>query len=169
MVVIPNRVRVLVVVSALALAAGLLTLALLAKPTQAQAQHETFRAQMPFEMGGFNPCTGETYYLEGTVHLVTQVTQDANGNFHFTSHQVVEGQGVGASGAKYVVHDSFNTTINFTLEAAQTFTQEFIFKVIRQGSDTPEDDYTVKYLIHFTVTANGELTSEVGRFEIECN
>jgi hypothetical protein len=43
MLVIPARVKaVVVMVSALAVAAGLLTLALLAKPAQTQADIETF-------------------------------------------------------------------------------------------------------------------------------
>jgi hypothetical protein len=65
MVIIQTRVRVVVVVSGLALAAGLLTLALLAKPAQAQAQ----RDRVPVVFDFLNPCTGESVVFNGTVQV----------------------------------------------------------------------------------------------------
>ena len=93
MIVIPNRVRVVVVVSALALAAGLLTLALLAKPTQAQAETITSTERLPLNNTYFNPCTGEEFHIEGTVHLVQHRTIDENGTDHVQVHSNTQGRG----------------------------------------------------------------------------
>ncbi len=51
MATIPTRVRIVVVVSALTFAAGLLTLALMAQPTQAQAQTQSFNERFPVDSG----------------------------------------------------------------------------------------------------------------------
>jgi hypothetical protein len=75
---------------------------------------------------------------------------------------------VSPSGAEYVVHDTLNEHNNFTTNSAENFTITETFKVIRQGSATPEDDFTVKALFHLTVNANGDVTAVVGRSEAEC-
>jgi hypothetical protein len=168
MIAIPNRVRVVVVVSALALAASLLTLALLAKPTQAQAESDTFNLRFPVAFGAINHCTGEEAFIEGTAHSVFHFTEDANGGFHVKSLFHVQGQGVSPSGAKYVIHDSSNSHFNVRAESADNLTHTGTFKVIRQGSATPEDDFKVKLLFHVTINANGEVTAEVEADEREC-
>ena len=61
MFVMPKRVRVVVVVATLACAAGLLMLALMAKPTQAQAQNDTTNERIPFANNSFDPCLGEEF------------------------------------------------------------------------------------------------------------
>ncbi len=168
MVAMTNRMRLVVVVSALALAAGLLTLALLAKPTQAQAQTETFNERFAFEFVAFNPCTGEEFFAEGTSHVVFHITQDPSGGSHVKSHLDSHGQGVSESGAKYVLHDTTNGQNNFRLFAQENFTATETFKTIRQGEATPEDDFLTHVVFHYTFNANGELTSEVVKVEVEC-
>jgi hypothetical protein len=169
MIAIPNRVRVVVVVSALALAAGLLTLALLAKPTQAQAQSDTLNERVPLALTVNNPCTGEEVFIEGTDHLVFHRTVDANGGFHVKVHSNFEGQGVSPSGAKYVLHTSANNRFYFRAESAENDTFTDTFKIIRQGSATPEaDDFELKLTFHVTINANGEVTAIVDKYEAEC-
>ncbi len=169
MVVIPTRVRVVVVVVS-ALAAGLLTLALLAKPTQAQAETGTFSAHAPLDSGIVNPCTGELVFLEGFGQFVSHATIDENGGHHLKMHVTLHGQGVSASGAKYVWHESFNQYLYFSPEeSADNITLAVSFRVIRQGSATPEDDFIGKAVVHFTRNANGEVTAEVIKVEpAEC-
>jgi hypothetical protein len=170
MVVVPTRVRAVVVVSALALAAGLLSLAMLAKPAQTQAQTDMFNERVPQTFVIPNPCTGEDVFVEGTSHLVFQRTEDANGGFHFKGHVNFQGRGVSASGAEYVVHESSNTHDNFRdfSESATNFTFTATLKLVRQGSATPADDFEAKVTFHFTILANGELTSEVVKTEAVC-
>ena|SRR5215211_6080119 len=171
MVVMTTRARAVVLVVALALAASLLTLAVvLAKPAQAQAQTDHFNERVPISGVFVNPCTGEEVTYEGTIHLVFQRTEDASGGFHFKGHQNIQVQGVGTSGAKYVILETNNQQQNFDVfsESASSFTSTDTFQVIRQGSETAEDDFQGKATFHVTVNANGEVTSDVVKFESEC-
>jgi hypothetical protein len=168
MLVITARVKVVVVmVSALAVAAGLLTLALLSQPAQAQAETDTFNQRIPIEGTLLNPCTGGIVTYEGTQHVVIHRTQDASGGFHFKFHASAHALGESASGAKYVAHRTQND-IDFFSESASNFTTTDTLQFIRQGSETPEDDFQAKITQHFTINANGELTSEVINQEEEC-
>jgi hypothetical protein len=66
------------------------------------------------------------------------------------------------SGDKYV----YNDLINQYFEAEpRLFDQTFISigKIIRQGSTT--DDLTVRAVLHVTVNANGEVTTDFLRIE----
>jgi hypothetical protein len=167
MIVLPNRVRVVVVVSALALAAGLLTLALMAK--SAKAQGTDFNFSEPFTFSFTNPCTGEQVTGEGTARIVGNFTDDASGGFHFQAQTSTSGSGVGSpSGATYIVtgvsHDAINVRDN---EYPVAFTMVQRTQYIRQGEDMPEDDLVFDMLFHFTVNANGEVTAEVGDIDPE--
>ena len=170
MLIIPARMRVLVVmVSALALAAGLLTLALLAKPAQAQAQPEHVAEHTPFTFEQDNPCTGEVILVEGRAHVVGHYTEDASGGQHFVLESHSQGRGVSTSGAKYTLSSGSPQTHNVKVDAAAeafTWTDRVIFN--RQGSDTPGDDFQGHFVFHATVNANGELTVVFERADFEC-
>jgi hypothetical protein len=170
MVVIPNRVRVVVVLSALALAVGLLTLALPASPAQAQPD-QMFNERLPFAFTTVHSCTNEEVSIEGTQHLIFFTNEDANGGFHFKGHNNLQATGVSASGAKYVIRESLNNHNNFNefSESASNFTMTDSFHMIRQGPATAtEDEIVVKVVFHVTVNANGEVTSVVDQFEAVC-
>jgi hypothetical protein len=106
MLVIPNReVSVVAAMSELGLAVGLLTLALLAKPAQAQPD-EMVDERVPITTTIVNPCTDEVVFIEGTQHIIIFTYEDANGGFHTKGQIILQATGVSDSGAKYVVHDS---------------------------------------------------------------
>jgi len=168
MIVISNRLRVVVLFSALALAAGLLMLALQAKPAQAQAETSTSPQRFPFAATLTNPCTGETFFVEGTQLFLFHSTLDADGGEHFNVNSTVHAQGVSDSGVKYVYREAAPTHIKNALDSTYTFTSTATGRFIRQGSTTPEDDFVVKFMSHGTINANGELTSEFVTVEIEC-
>jgi hypothetical protein len=167
MVAMPNRVKVVVVMSVLALAAGLLALALGAKPTQAQAENFMINDRDTIEGELFNECTGEFVSYEGTEHFVFHITEDASGGFHVRAHTNIQVHGVSTSGAKYVAHEIDNSH-EFFSQSAENFTFTQTVQFIRQGSKTSEDDFQVKGLEHVTVNANGEVTSSFEELEIEC-
>jgi len=157
-----------VVVSALALAAGLLTLALLAKPAQAQAETVTDTHRSLFG-GGVSGCTEESVIVEGTLYTVAHTTIDANGGFHTKLQFNIKGQGEGlSSGDKYVYNDIINLHENSPSGAAINTTITDPFKVIRSGSDTPTDDLHAKVLFHVTVNAQGEVTTQFLYAEFVC-
>jgi hypothetical protein len=174
MIVIPNRVRVLGIVSALALAAVLLTLALLAKPTQAQAETDTVHERIPVAEIVANECTGEPIFLEGTLRSDIHITQDPGGTFHVIIRQTFAAQGVGiTSGDQYVLHNVNNVFTKVEVMEPDevepvVFTTRNTLRFIRQGSATPEDDLLADVFVHFTVNANGETTVDIGTFEFKC-
>jgi hypothetical protein len=168
MIVIPNRLRVVVLFSALALAAGLLMLALQAKPAQAKAETDTFPQRFSFAGTLINPCTGETFFVEGTQLFVFHATLDADGGEHFYVNSTFQGQGVSDSGAKYVFHETTPTHTKLAPDSANNFTSTTTGRYIRQGSATPEDDFVIKLMSHVTINANGEVTSLTTTMEIEC-
>ena len=65
-----------------------------------------------------------------------------------------------SSGAKYVVNSVGNS--GFSVRAGSlesfTFTAPARLNFIRQGSDTPEDDFTSRALIHITQNATGQVS-----------
>jgi hypothetical protein len=172
MVVLPNRVRVVMVVSGLALAASLLTLAVvLAKPAQAQAETftDTDRSTFTFYTSS---CTGDDLvFFEGTEQIVAHTTIDANGVYHTKGQYKLQGQGEGLdSGDKYVYNYVSDYHENYSLAPGENynFTQTLNVKIIRQGADTTTDDLQGKALFHVTIDENGEVTAVVENFEVEC-
>jgi hypothetical protein len=157
------------VVSALAVAAGLLTLALLDKPAQARAETTTTQDRNTFNQV-LNICSGEFVQIQGTLHAVAHTTTDETGVRHSTFHFNIQGRGKSASGAKYVFKQVFTSHDNVTGVAGDNFTVTFMQTVrfIRQGSTTPTDDFKSRALIYVTLNDQGELTAEVDKFESEC-
>jgi hypothetical protein len=172
MVVLPNRVRVVMVVSGLALAASLLTLAVvLAKPAQAQAETftDTDRSTFTFYTSS---CTGDDLvFFEGTEQIVAHTTIDANGVYHTKGQYKLQGQGEGLdSGDKYVYNYVSDYHENYSLAPGENynFTQTLNVKIIRQGADTTTDDLQGKVLNHVTIDENGDVTAVVENFEFVC-
>jgi hypothetical protein len=104
------------------------------------------------------------------MNTVAHTTTDANGEVHTVSRFNIQGQGVSDSGAKYVFNVNDMFIVNSSGGAPYfnvTFTQST--KLIRQGEATPtDDDRHINLLIHQTVNAQGELTSEILKFEEVC-
>jgi hypothetical protein len=116
----------------------------------------------------FDTCTGESVQIQGTLHSVVLTTVDANGVEHITIHSNLQGRGESDSGAKYVLHDTYNLHVNSSATPPYTFNLIISETLIRQGSATPEDDLLLHVFIHQTLNAQGELTSEVSKAEIVC-
>jgi hypothetical protein len=166
MMVIPNRGRLVAVMLALALAGGLLTLALLAKPTQAQGA-ETQRLAVDFNLDAVD-CAGDLIHLTGKLNSVFHVHEDAAGGFHINTHfNFADVQGVGVSGLKYRVPTTVNsTTFSTSGEGPQVVATEVgISRVIGQGQ-APDEQATA--VVHFTVHEDGTVTGEVAQFRFEC-
>jgi hypothetical protein len=167
MIVIPNSVRVVAVISALALAGGLLTLALLVKPAQAQAETITDTDRSTFNKPWIS-CTGEEVLIQGISQTVAHTTTDENGVFHTVTTSNVKGHGESAS-AKYVFNSTFHSHENITGEPGDNYNGTFMqtVKLIRQGSDTTTDDLEARLFMHMTLNDQGEVTSEVIKVEDE--
>jgi hypothetical protein len=171
MMVIPNRARVVAVMLALALAGGLLTQALLAKPTQAQAEPITDSYWSTFT-DTYPGCDGAAVHIQGTTHTVAHSTIDENGVLHTQFHQNFQGQGKSKGGGQYVFHGTYNFNENVLTGVGDGYNGTIMAtsKLIRQGSSdtTTDDDRYVKYFTHVTVNAQGEITANVVDFEEVC-
>lgn len=125
---------------------------------------------VPFSSLQFVPCAnggaGENVLLEGTLHLVSRFTDAGNGQASATVHENLQGvSGTGQiTGDQYQGTDS--ETLRATLGAATTFTLTNSFQVVGPG---PDNNFTVHLTSHFTVNANGEITSDHFSSSVECS
>jgi hypothetical protein len=136
----------------------------------AEAVTTTTNETVPVEAFVGNPCAApEPIDISGDMRLVIHTTTSDNGNFHFAAHLNYQGvSGTGRTSAtQYRATDAGTSTFNGSgNSSANEFTNEFTFQLTSAGS---EDNFRVKGLIHITVNANGETTSEVIDLEAYCS
>jgi hypothetical protein len=135
----------------------------------AQAMTVTTNEQIPFATVVLVPCAndgaGELVELSGTLHVLSHVTIDAQGGLHVKQHA----QPQGISGIGLTTGDSYRGTgvtqseFNATAAEEQTFINNF--RIIGQG---PDNNFLVHSTFHVTVNANGEVTTVVDNFSVEC-
>jgi hypothetical protein len=166
--VIPNRVRVVAVISALAFAVGLLALALLAKPAQAQgkgATSEQFPVDFLIDTSG---CAGELIRVTGTLHTVNHFTIDEDGTYHGNSHFNLAGvKGVGqTTGDTYVVPSS-GTVVENHVQSGQTVGGTVDISLVIGKGQIPNQNGFAR--LHFIIDSEGELKVETANFHFECH
>ena len=143
--------------------------AALALGVQAARSEVIFNESVPIAVDVFVPCAnggaGELVALEGNVHMLLIITENAN-HLSVKSHsqpQGVRGTGL-TTGDKYqgtgVTQDHF--TVN---RGAETITFVNNFRIIGQG---PGNNLLVHGVFHITFNANGEVTATVDNFSVEC-
>jgi hypothetical protein len=168
MMVIPNRGRVVAVMLALALAGGLLTLALLAKPSQAQPRGATSQ-EMPLAGSiGSQECAGEEIDLTGTLHIVTHFFTDEEGGYHLNSHYNVQnGKGVGrTTGEMYPFASSGAFVENYIPPSGQTTTGSVDMNVLIGKGQVANSSSFIR--IHYIITTEGEVKVETVQFHSGC-
>jgi hypothetical protein len=135
----------------------------------AQATTVTTNEQVPVVVFAFVPCAndgaGELVLLEGTLHVLTHVTIDDQGGLHVKQHF----QPQGVSGTGLTTGDTYRGTgvTQTEFNAAAGFEQTSInnFRIVGQG---PDNNFLVHSTFHVTVTPNGDVTSVVDNFSVEC-
>jgi hypothetical protein len=170
MMVIPNRVRVLAVMVALALVGGLLTLALLAKPSQAQPPTdtenrgaETHRFEIDTNLAATD-CIGEDIRVTGTVHQVGQFFE-TDGGYHFTLRgSLSNGRAVGlTSGEEYIVTSTGGFTENFLPTGDTVFSSVDMQHVVGKGR---ADNLVFHSRVHYIIeVVDGEPTVKMENIE----
>ncbi len=159
--------RIFVVLGVAVVMAAIVALA--AGTALAQANDGATSIREPFTAEGFNPCNGETYFVEGFLHFVSNTTVDSSGTPHEVLHLNQVGvKGVGESGATYsfIATNNINSMPLDMSAGEQTLTLDF--RVLRQGRDGTRDDFMGHLTFHVTQNANGELTAEVAESSFEC-
>jgi hypothetical protein len=165
--VIPNRARVVAVISALVLAVGLLALALLTKPAQAQSQGAVSE-QFPLDFPIDARCAGEWIQVTGTIHTVNHFTLQDDGTYHGTSHFNFTGvKGVGlTSGDTYVIPSTSAYADNFG-QPGQTVSGTVDLNLVIGKGKTPNQVGLVR--LHYIVSPEGEIKVESFNFHSECH
>jgi hypothetical protein len=136
---------------------------------RAQATTVTTNEQVPITLFAFVPCAndgaGELVELTGTLHLLSHVTIDAQGGLHVKQHAQPQGvSGIGlTTGDRYQGTGVTQSQFNATAAVEETFINNF--RIIGQG---PDNNFLVHSTFHVTVNANGEVTTVVDNFSIEC-
>ena len=148
-----------IVVAALASAAG----------AGAQATAATSNELIPIGISVFIPCAnggaGEIAVLNGTLHVVSHVTIDDQGGLHVMQHF----QPQGVSGVGLQTGDSYQgtgvTRSGFNATAGLESTYVNNFRIIGQG---PNNNSLVHSVFHVTITPNGDVSTVVDNFSVEC-
>jgi hypothetical protein len=125
--------------------------------------------QVPIGTTALSDCGGEDIAVTGTFHRVLTITSDQAGGFHVNDHFDFTGlKGASAlTGANYVANQI--SLVNFNVSASTLgfeVTQPITFKLIGQGS---APDEVATGLVHYTINANGELTTYVDSFRVKCS
>jgi hypothetical protein len=177
MIVIPNRGKVVALITALALAGGLLTLALLAKPTQAQPptanENGAVVEDFPYEVSlDAAECTGEVINIEGTMHTVTNFVRVQGGYHYHVTFSLANARGVGLdpqtlepTGSEYVFHSSITSVENF-LPTGDSVAGDVHSETATGEGSSP--DLVFYATGHYILTEDGVVKMEVGQFSLKC-
>jgi hypothetical protein len=172
MMVIPNRGRVVAVMLALALAGGLLTLALLAKPSQAQSNGATTEKFPIAFTHDATDCAGEFIEVTGTMHFVNSYVAKEDGTWHVNSHLRLQGNGVGINpetgeltGTEYVIHTKSQSFENSVEPGQYVFRAIDTTMFVAKGS-TPNYQFFTRFI--FIVNPDGTLKMESSSFHVQC-
>jgi hypothetical protein len=143
--------------------------AALALGVQAARSEVVVNESFPIALAVFVPCAdggaGEEVVLDGDLHLLLTITENAN---HLSIKTHAQPQGISGTGLttgdKYqgtgVTQDHF--TVN---RGAETFTFVNNFRIIGQA---PGNNFLIHETFHVTINANGEITATVDNFSVEC-
>lgn len=162
-----RRVFTLSIILGVAAALGVLGQAALLRAT-AQARVTIINEQVP--AGDHEPipdCNGNPIEFQGTLHIVTHLTRTPSGSVHLIMHENF--QGVTAvdtvTGEEFRTGDAGTLSVNATPPFPFEFTSTESLVLSAPG---PDNNLRVKAIVHHTLNANGELTSVVENFVIEC-
>jgi hypothetical protein len=115
----------------------------------------------PFTYGGTNPCAGEEFIGDGTMHTIATDNLSASGNIEFHLDVRLDGlKAVTLTGKKYVVQDTFDWQLTISKASEETFA--IVAHYVRVGEDGTYvlgDDFYEYMRTHITANANGTITA----------
>jgi hypothetical protein len=132
----------------------------------AQAGGATTTESFPLDFTVFIPCVPENVHLTGNLEIVNHTTVRPDGSLLVVSHINPQGlSGVGdATGDTY--HGSGVTQNVFNANAGQQITFVNIMRFVGPGRG---NDFVVQQNVHVTVNANGQTTTVVDNFSVDCS
>jgi hypothetical protein len=135
----------------------------LAIPSSAGARSVSLR--IPTEGDFADPCLPEPlfFHYTGTIHFVG----DENGEH---SHAKLEGKGTDANGERFIFTTITNGNQDLDLDAPGAKVFNFVAKVTvnHLGKGPKNDDIVENIHEHLTQNANGHVTADFSRFEVDC-
>lgn len=143
--------------AALAAVLGLASLAAFGAPSQAANQ---LNLRFPISDTLFDPCTGEIVDLDGTAHVVADLTiNDNHTSLMFHSNAVESGVGE-TTAASYRLLGNFSDHIEGSFVNGQ-FTQTTVIRNLRLVTAGGGNNYfAFDDTFHVTVNANGDVSVE---------
>jgi hypothetical protein len=153
----------------LALAVAGTVLALTAGTALAQATIvEKSNVKVPLDRVVENSCTGELIQLTGDLHMLIQVTEDADGGLHVRTHSQPQGvSGTGLSSGTTYRGVGVNQRVVYvppeSLLKVHTLVSRFYFV-----SEGPSENLLVSDTVHVTFNADHEPTVDFVHADIRC-
>jgi hypothetical protein len=112
-------------------------------------------------------CSGDVFYLTGTLHYLFRTTVNQNrvsldGHINESNFK-----GVAADGTEYVTTFASNDVFNYDIPdgGPREFTYDVHTNLISRGS---EENVTFAFVMHYTVSATGELSAVVESIVAKC-
>ena len=119
------------------------------------------------EFSEFNPCGIEAMTIVGTITTTVRLKTDARGLTHESISVLTHVEGVGESGAKYVIRFPERTTDSYV--AGDDFPRHrnytLAIHLVGQGK---APNLMVKYNLHVTIQADGTVTHEIEKASERC-
>lgn len=132
-----------------------------------QATTTTTNETVPFTSSIFNQCNGDTVTFSGNLHVVNTMTTDGSGGTHLKTHtnyQNVTGTGT-PSGITYRVKTVTNEVVNDSDGPQLNAT---VISTVKLNAQGPALNYFLRIVMHITINANGETTSQTQEVSAEC-
>lgn len=144
----------------------------LADGEAASSRAETYHRieTLPTDFEDFVACAnggaGEYVTFTGSIRRVWHGTFDANGNFHGTMHDNAQNlRGTGSvTGTTYRGGGAFNESLSVGRGSTSTLVSSYV--LAGQGQ---ESNLRLHATFHFTINANGEVTSNVENLQGSCD
>lgn len=118
----------------------------------------------------FDSCLGERVTVDGIQHIVGRFTRDAKGTLHFGFSRNTSGKGIGqVTGDKYILQDTVaRTSLEVLPGEPRVLTEGYESVLIHNGEEPSNDDTVIHFLSKVTVSANGDVTTEIEIQNVEC-
>jgi hypothetical protein len=115
-----------------------------------------------------NVCNGEEITLQGDAHFVGHGDFEQEGaTQHVVLHQNFQGvSGIGSFGNEYRFVDTGHSFQQSTEGGATVIASETQLNVVGKRDTV---NFSIQVVFHTTINANGDATSEVENFHVNCN
>lgn len=113
-----------------------------------------------------NPCNGDVVLLNGTEHVVANVTTDSSGGQHSSVVIQYHLSGIGTSGSRYMLNQTYSQVLNSTGGGTTAVTVPLNLEVVSEGV-SPNYDQSV--FDHITINPDGTVTSSIDTVSTSCH